>query len=153
MQPLPLFILMSETFMTLWRTKVVKLVTKVTGKDVGRHSKAVLACLHEGHIIHSHLTWGSRGSKVTSMTPGLSPDIIIILVNQSTLTWSSSWTHSLVRSAVFDHSYAKVNITCFLMSVQGCLEWAGLPWWGESRKYPGSVILVLIGSISPVIPS
>lgn len=40
MQPLPLFILMSETFMTLWRTKVVKLVTKVTGKNVGRHSKA-----------------------------------------------------------------------------------------------------------------
>lgn len=28
-----------------------------------------------------------------------------------------------------------------------------LPWWGESRKYLGSVILVLIGSINPVIPS
>lgn len=42
------------------------------------------------------------------------------------------------------HVNSTVNCMC-------CLS--VLPWWGESRKYLGSVILVLIGSIKPVIPS
>lgn len=58
----------------------------------------------------------------------------------------------------FDNSSIK-SVSCSMPVVkclESCLVSMGhsvLPWWGESRKYLGSVILVLIGSIKPVIPS